>query len=129
MSIRVDSAVRRPSWITFGPQLTLDDSLGHPPRSEQQATRLEYNLAARSRFSCHVLAEVVLLTPELTDRVYRLLARHPMPCHHRKRDAMEVLTVLVGCVELELGIDATHSATISPGNTIIRVADGRGPQH
>ena len=53
MSIRVDSAVRRHSWITFGPQFALDDSLGYPPRSELQATRLEHNLAARSRSTCH----------------------------------------------------------------------------
>src|SRR5216683_2825277 len=30
-----------------------DDSLGYPPRSEQQATRLEHNLAAWSRSTCH----------------------------------------------------------------------------
>jgi len=44
VSIRVDSAVRQHSWITFGPQLVQDDSLGYPPRSEQQPTCLEHNL-------------------------------------------------------------------------------------
>ncbi|MFE7528611.1 hypothetical protein ACFU7Y_23265, partial [Kitasatospora sp. NPDC057542] len=53
VSVCVDSAVRRHSWITFGPQLTLDDSLGYPPRPEQQATRLKYNLAVRSCAICH----------------------------------------------------------------------------
>ena len=31
-----------------GPQLTLDASLGHPPRSQQQAIRLEHDLVARA---------------------------------------------------------------------------------
>jgi hypothetical protein len=53
MTISVNSAVRRHSWIAFGPQLTQDDSLGYPPRSEQQATRLEDNLAARSHSTSH----------------------------------------------------------------------------
>jgi hypothetical protein len=63
VSIRVDSAVRRHSWITFSPQLALDDSLGYPPRSEQQATRQEHNLAARSRSTYH---DSNLLTGERT---------------------------------------------------------------
>ncbi|GAA1309689.1 hypothetical protein Psi02_27110 [Planotetraspora silvatica] len=53
MSIRVDSAVLRHSWITFGPQLTLDDSVGYPPMPEQQATSFEDNLAPRRHSSCH----------------------------------------------------------------------------
>lgn len=53
MSIRVDSAVRRHSSITFGPQFMQNDSLGYPPRSEQQATRLEHNLSARRRSNFH----------------------------------------------------------------------------
>ena len=30
-----------------------DDSLGYPPGSEQQTTRLEHNLTARRRAACH----------------------------------------------------------------------------
>ncbi|MEJ2854054.1 MULTISPECIES: hypothetical protein [unclassified Saccharothrix] len=44
MPIRVDTAVRRHSWIAFGPQLALDHRLDHPPRPEQQATRREHNV-------------------------------------------------------------------------------------
>jgi hypothetical protein len=53
VSIRIDSAVRWHSWIAFGPHLTLDDSLGYPPRSEQQASRFEYNLAIGRHLSSH----------------------------------------------------------------------------
>src|SRR3954454_16613887 len=53
MSVRVDAPVRRHSWIAFAPQLTLDGSLGDPPRSEEQARRLEHDLATLARPRCH----------------------------------------------------------------------------
>jgi tyrosyl-tRNA synthetase len=53
VSVSVDSAVQRHAGIAFGPQLTLDAGFGDPPRPEQQAIRLEDDLAARSRPTCH----------------------------------------------------------------------------
>lgn len=46
--IRVDSAVWRHSRITFGPQVAQDTSLGYPARPQQQPTRFEHHVAARS---------------------------------------------------------------------------------
>lgn len=48
VSVCVDSAVWRHARIAFGPQLTLDDSLRHPPKSEQQAPGTGYLFNAAS---------------------------------------------------------------------------------
>ena len=53
VSVCVVSAVRRHSWITFGPQAHAGRQPRLPAKSEQQATRLKHNLAARSCSTCH----------------------------------------------------------------------------
>jgi hypothetical protein len=64
VSIRIDSAVRRHSWVTLGPQLAQDSSLSDSPGSEEQTTRLQLQPAMGSSFSGHVntlpLAEALI---------------------------------------------------------------------
>jgi hypothetical protein len=73
VSVRVDAAVRRHSWIAFDPHLTLDGGLAYPPWPEEQAIRFKNDLTAPSRSTCH---DDNPLTSERTHLLHQVLTAH-----------------------------------------------------
>jgi len=61
VSFRVDAAVLRHPRITLCPQLTLDGSLGHLPRPEEQPIRLEHHLPSCTRHDATLATDHALV--------------------------------------------------------------------